>query len=156
MNRDTIIEADFFGEIDLNSFGGPTVTESGDNIQQKISVLIVDDEPDLRDIYSYKLEIEGYVVSTADGGHDAIEMLKNKEQHIDLVITDLMMPNGNGIELATYCINNKVPILIASAYIDSFKGKIPKGALILRKPFNLDELNTSIQKAIKNPNADSN
>ncbi|MFK7823341.1 MAG: response regulator [Oligoflexales bacterium] len=122
---------------------------SEDKNHQNISVLIVDNEPDLRDIYSYKLEIEGYKVSTADGGHEAIDMLKNKEHNIDLIITDLMMPNGNGIELAAFCISHKVPILIASAYIDSFKGKIPKGALILRKPFNLDELNICIQKAIK-------
>lgn len=117
--------------------------------KQGICVLIVDDEPDLRDIYSYKLEIEGYKVLTAEGGHRAIEMLKQKEEKIDLVLTDLMMSKGNGIELAVYSLSINVPILIASAYIDSFKGKIPEGALILRKPFNLDELTVSIQKAIK-------
>ena len=128
---------------------GATVSVTGENNQQKISVLIVDDEPDLRDIYAYKLEIEGYKVCTADGGHEAIEMLKKEDNGIDLVLTDLMMPKGNGIELAEFSLNLNVPILIASAYIDSFKGKIPEGAMILRKPFNLDELTICIQKAVK-------
>ncbi|NRA45823.1 MAG: response regulator [Oligoflexales bacterium] len=127
------------------------MSEASDK-RKNISVLIVDDEPDLRDIYAYKLEIEGYTVSTADGGHEVIEMLKNKEIHIDLVLTDLMMPKGNGIELAEYSLSTNIPILIASAYIDSFKGKIPEGAMILRKPFNLDELTVCIQKAIKEKN----
>ena len=119
---------------------------SSDN---KRTVLVVDDEPDLREIYSYRLELEGYQIFTAESGYEAIELLKSKPKTVDLVMSDLMMPNGNGIELATFCVSKKIPVLIASAYIDSFLSKIPKNTLTLKKPFKLEELSKALEKALE-------
>ncbi len=61
------------------------------------SVLVVDDEPIIRDLLAHIVEREGFRVCTAAGGREALEVLA--ERKINLVITDLMMPEMNGMEL---------------------------------------------------------
>lgn len=60
-------------------------------------VLIADDEPDIIEILKYNLEKEGYQVSTAKDGDEAIDKAKNIKP--DLVVLDMMMPRKNGIEV---------------------------------------------------------
>jgi two-component system alkaline phosphatase synthesis response regulator PhoP len=67
------------------------------NKNQKI--LLVDDDPDILEFLSYNLEKEGYDVSTANNGNEAIE--KAKEVTPDLIILDVMMPELDGIETCT-------------------------------------------------------
>ncbi len=59
-------------------------------------ILIADDEPDILEILKFNLEKEGYLVSTAKNGVEAIE--KAKIIHPDLIVLDIMMPVKNGIE----------------------------------------------------------
>jgi len=61
------------------------------------SILIVDDEPTIRDLLAHIVEREGYRVVVADNGREALETLNR--QKISLVVTDLMMPEMNGMEL---------------------------------------------------------
>jgi two-component system alkaline phosphatase synthesis response regulator PhoP len=60
-------------------------------------ILIADDEPDILEIISYNLKIEGYEVVTAKDGEDALQ--KAKLTKPDLIILDVMMPNKNGMEV---------------------------------------------------------
>ncbi|MGZ3879816.1 MAG: response regulator transcription factor [Flavisolibacter sp.] len=60
-------------------------------------VLIADDEPDILEILKYNLEKEGYLVSTAKDGNEALD--KAKQYQPDLIVLDMMMPNKNGIEV---------------------------------------------------------
>jgi two-component system alkaline phosphatase synthesis response regulator PhoP len=60
-------------------------------------ILIADDEPDILEIISYNLKIEGYDVVTAKDGEDALQ--KAKLTKPDLIILDVMMPNKNGMEV---------------------------------------------------------
>ena len=60
-------------------------------------ILIADDEPDILEIVSYNLQLEGYDVQTAKDGTDAL--LKAKLVKPDLIILDVMMPNKNGMEV---------------------------------------------------------
>ena len=64
----------------------------------KSKVLIVDDNPDKLSLLEVTLSMAGYVVCTANDGEEALAAI-NSEQP-DLVITDIMMPNINGFELA--------------------------------------------------------
>jgi two-component system alkaline phosphatase synthesis response regulator PhoP len=59
-------------------------------------ILIADDEPDILEILQFNLQQEGYEVTTAKSGDDAIEKAKKTEP--DLIILDIMMPGKNGIE----------------------------------------------------------
>ena len=60
-------------------------------------ILIADDEPDILEIISYNLKIEGYDVVTAKDGEDALQKAKTTKP--DLIILDVMMPNKNGMEV---------------------------------------------------------
>jgi two-component system, OmpR family, alkaline phosphatase synthesis response regulator PhoP len=60
-------------------------------------VLIADDEPDILEILKYNLEKEGYVVSTAKDGNEALD--KARLHQPDLIVLDMMMPKKNGIEV---------------------------------------------------------
>jgi two-component system alkaline phosphatase synthesis response regulator PhoP len=63
-------------------------------------ILIADDEPDILEIISYNLKIEGYEVATAKDGEEAIQ--KAKTYKPDLIILDVMMPHKNGMEVCKY------------------------------------------------------
>jgi DNA-binding NtrC family response regulator len=64
------------------------------------SILVVDDQKGVRRELAYLLEEEGYVVSQAEDGKQAVIVLD--KQAIDLVITDILMPEMDGLELANY------------------------------------------------------
>ena len=61
-----------------------------------ITILLVDDEPDILDIISYNLKAEGYKVKTASSGREGVE--KAKKVRPDLILLDVMMPEMDGIE----------------------------------------------------------
>ena len=61
-----------------------------------ITILLVDDEPDILEIVGYNLSSEGYNVVTAENGAEAVKKAKKKKPH--LVILDVMMPEMDGIE----------------------------------------------------------
>ncbi|HET8885349.1 MAG TPA: response regulator transcription factor [Salinimicrobium sp.] len=66
-------------------------------MKKEICILLVDDEPDILEIISYNLSKEGYKVLTAEGGEEAISIVKKTKPQ--LVILDLMMPGMDGIEV---------------------------------------------------------
>ena len=62
---------------------------------KKHSILVVDDEESIRISIQHQLEKEGYRVTTAESGDQAVEMIR--ENHFDVIITDLMMDGIDGI-----------------------------------------------------------
>lgn len=84
--------------------------------KKEFNTLIVDDDEIARDVISSLLKNEGYNVFSAIDGLDAIGILK--ERHINFVITDLMMPGADGIEVLRYAlkINPYISVVILTAY----------------------------------------
>lgn len=110
---------------------------------EKLSILLVDDEENLHETLKLNLELEGYAVTSAYDGAEALKAVEN--EYFNLVILDVMLPELDGISV---CENirlqrNEVPILILSAKnsgADRVLG-LKKGADdYLTKPFNLEEL----------------
>ncbi len=66
-------------------------------------ILVVDDEANIRFAYETILSSVGHIVISAKNGHEAEQCLKGNS--VDLIITDLIMQNGDGIELAVYARN---------------------------------------------------
>ncbi|WP_405209289.1 response regulator transcription factor [Aquimarina sp. LLG6339-5] len=64
--------------------------------KKDITILLVDDEPDILEIVGYNLTAEGYNLLTAENGHEAVKIAKKKKPH--LIILDVMMPEMDGIE----------------------------------------------------------
>lgn len=100
------------------------------------SILIVDDEQPILELLRDILEEEGYTVVTARNGNDALQTAL--QQHIDLVLTDYMMPQMDGVHLSkqlrAYPQTAKVPVIIMSAVNVPNDGSFNN---IIRKPFNL-------------------
>jgi DNA-binding response OmpR family regulator len=84
------------------------------------SILIVDDEQNLRLLYRRELEEEGYEVFEADSAEAGIELFKNERP--DLVVMDIRMPGMNGLEGMARVLDEdrRVPIILNTAY-DSYR-----------------------------------
>ena len=112
-------------------------------------VLIVEDNPDSREMLSFILKYEGYNVFTASDGGEGLTQAQTTCP--DLIISDLEMPNIDGIEMVRTLRHlpeyKKVPILVLSAYDnDSLSQAIQVGATeAMRKPFELDSLVKTIK-----------
>jgi len=119
--------------------------------EKKISILLVEDEENLHEALKLNLELEGYEVTSAFDGAQALKSIQ--QEYFNLIILDVMLPGIDGISIAeTIRVqNNDVPILMLSAKntsADRVLG-LKKGADdYLTKPFNLEELLLRIQKLV--------
>lgn len=82
------------------------------------NILIVEDNPDTRDLVALALRLEGYAVYTADDGEEGIQLAR--ADCPDLILSDINMPNLDGIEMVR-CLPampecSQVPVLMMSAY----------------------------------------
>lgn len=111
----------------------------------------MEDEENLQEALKLNLELEGYEVTCAGNGSDALKRIN--EEYFDLIILDVMLPELDGIGVAenVRLKNNDVPILMLSAKssnADKVLG-LKKGADdYITKPFNLEELLLRVQKLI--------
>ncbi len=119
------------------------------------SILVVDDSINIIEIVSRNLKIKGYNVYTALSVPDAIEILKIN--HVDLVITDLKMPNYSGIDLIKFIKENykKIEVLVITGY-PSIKDAIETIKLgaeeYLIKSFTDEELFAAVENLFKKIN----
>jgi two-component system alkaline phosphatase synthesis response regulator PhoP len=117
----------------------------------KSNILLVEDEENLHETLKLNLEMEGYEVSSAFNGTEALKKVAN--EYFDLIIMDIMLPEVDGIAVteSIRVNNNEVPILMLSAKnagSDRVLG-LKKGADdYLTKPFNLEELLLRVEKLI--------
>jgi two-component system alkaline phosphatase synthesis response regulator PhoP len=118
----------------------------------KISILLVEDEENLQEALKLNLELEGYEITSAYDGKEALEAVKN--EHFDLMILDVMLPELDGISVIERIRlqSNDIPILILSAKNSSADRVLglKKGADdYLTKPFNLEELLLRVNKLVE-------
>jgi two-component system, response regulator, stage 0 sporulation protein F len=114
-------------------------------------VLVVDDEQNSREGLSKILTKEGYVVHTAENGKKALIEAENNK--FDLIITDLRMPEMDGIEVLEKLRkkNKDMGVVIVTAYgeVNSYLKAMNLGAFeYLNKPIHLEELRRVINKAL--------
>ena len=119
---------------------------------KKGSILIVEDEENFHEALKLNLELEGYSVSSAFDGSQALKAVE--QEYFDLIILDVMLPEIDGIAITetVRVQNNDVPILILSAKSTSADRVLglKKGADdYLTKPFNLEELLLRVEKLIE-------
>jgi len=121
-------------------------------LRSKDQVLVVDDEANIRRVLAAQLSREGYEVHTAEGGEQAIEVLQ--EHHIDLVITDLRMPNVDGMELLRHVVmmDPDLPVVILTAHgtVDNAVEALKTGAFdYITKPFDQADLRAIVAKGLR-------
>ncbi len=116
------------------------------------TVLITEDEPMVRKMISRILKTNGYNVLLAEDGHDALETIKNYNSHIDLLISDMIMPKMDGRELAAE-VRNIMPdikVIFISGYTDDILRDMPDISNInfLQKPFSTPSLLKEVRKVL--------
>lgn len=115
-------------------------------------ILIVDDDPNIREVLSVLLGSEGYAVIEAEDGSMALEKLK-AEKGIDLVILDIMMPGMSGIEVCEEIRNmSLVPVLFLTAKSqeqDKVSAYTGGGDDYLVKPFSQTELLMKVKSLLR-------
>jgi len=113
-------------------------------------ILVVDDEPALRELAEEILKSHNYQVLCAESGEEALQILTTKD--IDLMLTDVIMPNMDGYQLASQVKQQfpKIKILIASGYNEQMLNENSNSALYdqLDKPYSSENLLNKIRKLL--------
>ncbi|MDH4223779.1 MAG: response regulator, partial [candidate division Zixibacteria bacterium] len=117
------------------------------------SILVIDDKDSMRQMLAKTLESEGYEVEVARNGETGLD--KAREKRFDLVLTDLKLPQMDGLEVLTSLkdLDPNVAVIVMTAYgtIETAVQAIKQGAFdFLAKPFDVDHLNVLIQRALEN------
>jgi CheY-like chemotaxis protein len=113
-------------------------------MEQKQTILIMDDDLALQTVLEIALREAGYEVILANDGQEGIEKLKTLNP--DLVISDIMMPQMDGVEtfqqIKEQLQDNGIPIFIMTALNRKpwFADLEAEGAVIIQKPFEIDQL----------------
>jgi CheY-like chemotaxis protein len=115
-------------------------------------VLVVDDDPVLRDVLSIHLMQEGHVIRAAGNGAEALRRLK--EEPFDLVLSDVDMPAMDGLELARAMRSDpalrQIPLVLLSARRDDTLWHHAQfmGALFVAKPVLAEELHRVVERSL--------
>ncbi|MBW2351324.1 MAG: response regulator [Deltaproteobacteria bacterium] len=120
-------------------------------------ILLVDDSPTIRSSVSLCLQNEGYRVTEAKDGKDALQklqFLKDKDQSLALIITDINMPEMDGITFISKVKETELkflPILVLTTEAEEFmieKGRVAGASGWLLKPFQPEQLLWAIKKIV--------
>ncbi|MDA8239984.1 MAG: ATP-binding protein [Nitrospiraceae bacterium] len=141
--------------------GEVTETPSGSlQIAGSETVLVIDDDASVRDIYKDMLTPLGYTVIAAEGGAAGIKTFREKQNEVSLVILDMVMPvmSGNEAFRLLKSIRADVNILLCSGYIrdghEGVENLVKDGAAgFLQKPFSRDDIGVAIRAALSKSDA---
>ena len=114
-----------------------------------VTILVVDDDELVLEALALLVSSFGYVCLTAVNGLDAIEKLK--ERQVEIVVTDVVMPEMDGLELLAYIKDHytQTDVIVATGYTDkaSYADVIRAGAIdFIKKPFERDELEAKLNR----------
>lgn len=119
------------------------------------TILLVEDEDPVRSFSARALREKGYKIIEASSGEEAIKILKETQENIDLIITDVIMPKMDGVELVTTIRNNlnnnNIKVIFISGYTeDKFKDILERDNItyFLPKPFTLKDLAAKVKKVL--------
>ncbi|HEX2055398.1 MAG TPA: ATP-binding protein [Nitrospiraceae bacterium] len=119
-------------------------------------ILLVEDEPSVRTLTQHILRMNGYTVIEAEDGVQAIDLVRRRRTHIDLLITDMVMPGMNGKELASRLRAHLTSLRVL--YMSGYSEKLPLTgeedrslSTFLQKPFSPEELIKKVREILNAP-----
>jgi two-component system, cell cycle sensor histidine kinase and response regulator CckA len=115
------------------------------------TILLVEDTHSLREVTKEFLELAGYTVLEASNGADALALVQETSQTIQLLLTDVIMPGMSGPDLAKnlQALHPSIPVLYMSGYTDNKvirRSDIDPGTNLLNKPFTREKLTTKVRE----------
>jgi CheY-like chemotaxis protein len=115
----------------------------------RCSVLVVDDDADVRELLRLALSADGYAVATVPNGREALYYLRS---HVEtcIIVLDLMLPVMDGVQFRAVQLRDRslawIPVVVMSASDDAQQRAREMGARrFLRKPLNLDEVRHALR-----------
>jgi len=117
------------------------------------TVLLVEDEESVRQLVRETLEAKGYKVIEAEDGEVAMQKLNELHEHLDMLITDVVMPGMSGRELAARlsATHPHTRVLYLSGYTEDaivHEGVLEPGTAFLQKPFTLQMLSRKVRQVL--------
>ena len=116
-------------------------------------MLVVDDIDLVRDFARNFLEMAGLTVLTANGGQEALQILANTAEPVDIMFTDYNMPGMNGIELMEQVVARwpKIKLILASGYLDETTNASAERchASLIPKPYNINDAMKVIRQKLE-------
>jgi len=124
------------------------------------TVLVVDDEPEVRKLVSAMVTQLGYNVLTADSGEHALTLYKHHKDPIELLITDVVAPGMSGPMLADKltALQPDLKVLYISGYDNTHvvqKYVVEKGHHLLTKPFTVEEMQNKMRQMLRSEKSGS-
>ncbi len=118
------------------------------------TILLVEDEPTILKMTAAMLKRQGYTVLTASTPNEAVSIVEQYQGHIQLLVTDVIMPGMNGRELACSLLSQRPELkqLFMSGYtadIIAQRGVLEEGMHFIQKPFSLRELSSKVREALE-------
>jgi PAS domain S-box-containing protein len=117
------------------------------------TILLVEDEPNLRRLAQQYLQNQGYTVLEAADGTEALRVFESNKNAIHLLLTDVIMPGRNGRQLAQRILSQRsdMKVLYMSGYTENAigtNGTLDAGVILLQKPFTLPALKAKVREML--------
>ena len=114
------------------------------------TILLVEDEPTLRRVARMLLEKLGYRVLEAPSGEAALKLYAERQQDIDLILLDVVMPGLNGLQTLERLrtLDPQVRVILCSGVADTEEESLPDGVSFMPKPFPLEILSQKVAAAL--------
>jgi len=134
-------------------FSDPAKHSNGLNTEK---ILFIDDDQDIAHISKRVLESLGYKVTIQQNAIEAFQLFRQKPDRFDLIVTDLVMPDMNGLALSKKILDIRpdIPIILSTGCSENTvdKENLPEGVSgILVKPATTSELKAAVRSAIGSP-----
>ena len=118
------------------------------------TILLVEDNEQVRDLANIILEEQGYTILMAENGHEALKVLAAHDAPVQLLLTDVIMPSMGGKELFTRIVKThpEVKVIYMSGYTDNMiahHGVLDKGTAFLQKPFTIQALTAKVKEVLE-------
>jgi two-component system, cell cycle sensor histidine kinase and response regulator CckA len=141
------MRAEMFG----NSRRGQDPATRQGNEPQRETILLVEDEPAVRQLFAQALARAGYKVHEARNGQEALKMFDQHGDSVDLLLTDMRMPFMGGAELARQLRTRRgtLKLLCISGYAGG--NELEFSGDFLAKPFSRDELLAKVREVLDRP-----
>ncbi len=144
----------YFPQVRGESAQGDSSLDEIRDIQGHETVLLVEDDDGVRELAQLTLEENGYRVVVASNGSEALRLLDNFKETVHLLLTDVIMPEMSGRQLAEQVVQKRpeIKVLYMSGYTDNaivHHGVLEEGTEFIQKPFSAQDLLRKVREVLQ-------